>query len=192
MLALSSFTALLSSTPSSRLVTLATSPAMRLACWVSSPMSGSVAPGHASPPGARACSSAALSSGSSCCSARPRMLARHSPKRLDEAATTAGSGGRSAVRSNCMSTCTHSSAARRMAVTRPTFTPRSVTGAPGLSPPTSRKRALFTTWSRDRLVCESQSAPAATAMTAATTVTPTTNSRRRFTSPPRRVAAGPR
>ena len=92
--------------------------------------------------------------------------------------------GRSAVRSNCMSTCTHSSAARRMAVTRPTLTPRSVNRGTGLRPPTSRNRALFTIWSRGQArLRERDARRRPPARTAATTVTPTMNSRRRFMSP---------
>ena len=70
------------------------------------------------------------------------MFALHSPKRLAEAEITAGLPGSSTERSTVSSASTQSSGARRIASTRPTRTPRSVTGAPTPSPPTVRNRAV--------------------------------------------------
>ena len=93
---------------------------------------------------------------------------------------TAGLAGSSTPRSMLNSTSTHSSSASRMASTRPTFTPRRVTGAPTPSPPTVRNRAWATMFCSLTSVSLSQSAPATTTASASSTVSPTANSFVRF------------
>ena len=88
------------------------------------------------------------------------MLALHSPKRLAEAETTAGFAGSSTSRSMLNSVSTHSFSTSRMASTRPTLTPRSVTGAPTPRPPTVRKRACAEIFFWLMSVSLSHSAPA--------------------------------
>ena len=125
------------------------------------------------------------------------MLALHSPNRLAEAEITAGLAGRATSLSMLNSVSTHSSWTRRMASTRPTLTPRSVTGAPTPSPPTVRKRAWALTFFLLTSVSLSQSAPATTSASASSTASPTANSFVRFmrgtSLPPARARrAGPR
>ena len=75
--------------------------------------------------------------GSSGSSSSETMFALHSPKRLTDAAIDGrvAAAARRCGRAACRPPPTRS-AARRIASTRPTFTPRSVTGAPTPSPPT--------------------------------------------------------
>ena len=113
------------------------------------------------------------------------MLALHSPNRLADAEMTAGLPGSSTPRSMLNSVSTHSFGARRMASTRPTLTPRSVTGAPTPSPPTVRKRARATMFCLLMSVSLSQSAPATTTASASNTASPTANSFVRFMDAPR-------
>ncbi len=123
-----------------------TPPAMRLACAVNSPMSGSVAPGHA--PSRLALSeaiSASRKSGSVGNGSNETTSAAHSPNKLADAATTAGFRGSSTRRSTRSSASTHPSRTKRIASTRPMRTPRSVTGAPTPRPPTVLKRARYVT-----------------------------------------------
>ena len=174
-----------------------TSPAMRLACAVSCPMSGRVAPGHASPPSMSDSTSAFRTIGSVGSGSNETMFALHSPKRLADAEMTAGLPGSSTVRSTVSSVSTHSSGARRIASTRPTRTPRRVTGAPTPRPPTVRKRAVYVASFWFTSVSLSHSAPPMTRASAASTDRPTANSLLRFIgtstpAPGRVIRDGPR
>ncbi len=117
------------------------------------------------------------------------MVALHSPNRLAEAEMTAGLAGSSTFLSMLNSVSTHSSATSRIASTRPTRTPRSVTGAPTPRPPTVRKRAWAFTCFWLTSVSLSQSAPATTSASASSTARPTANSFVRLIPGP---SAGPR
>ena len=78
-----------------RVATVAMSVAMRLACAVSWPMSGSVAPGQRvpPPPAARASAMSRRTLGSSGSSSSAYSDAAHSPNSDADAAITAGRGG---------------------------------------------------------------------------------------------------
>ena len=76
-----------------RLDTVAMSVAMRLACAVSWPISGSVAPGHFPPPAACASAIACLMFGSFGSWSSGTSEAAHSPNSDAEAAMTAGLDG---------------------------------------------------------------------------------------------------
>jgi len=124
--------------------------------------------------------SAARTLGSSGSGSKGMMFAPHSPKRLLEVEITAGFRGSATLLSTVSSASTHSSFASRIASTRPTRTPRSVTGAPTPSPPTVRNRARAVICLRLRSVPLSQSAPATTSASASSTARPTANSLERF------------
>ena len=113
------------------------------------------------------------------------IAAPHSPNRLADAEITAGLVGRSTPLSMLNSVSTQSFSTSRMASTRPTFTPRSVTGAPTPSPPTVRNRATAFTRVLWTSVSLSQSAPTTTSASARSTASPTANSFVRFMGVPR-------
>ena len=159
-----------------RAVTAAMSPAMREACAVSWPMSGSVAPGHEVPAPVRASARAFCTSGSAGARAESITAICHSPKReADTAMATARSGSSSGAVIR-RSVSTQSSAARRIASTRPTFTPRSTTGSPTFTPPTVRKRAVCSDFGPRGPRSPSQRAAAITTATAPSTAMPTEKS----------------
>ena len=89
----SSLTAVESNAVCTRFATVAMSVAMRLACAVSWPMSGSVAPGQRVPPAARASARSRRTLGSSGSSSSEYSDAAHSPNSEADAAITAGRGG---------------------------------------------------------------------------------------------------
>ncbi len=106
------------------------SPAMRPACAVNWPMSGSVAPGHRSGPAAAASATCRRTSGSSVRFSRATTSTPQSPNSVVDEMIATGAGGNVQRPPTRKLTTTQCSPSSSTLSTRPIRTPRNRTGFP--------------------------------------------------------------